>query len=127
MQPSEMKRRDFLGASSVAGAGLALGALNSSVAASRSANETLRIGIVGPGGRGSRLMRDLFQHGQEYNSRLTAVCDIWSHRRETSSQKVKDTYGSAPKVYKHLDALLFGTTRSGPAAELLWISGEEKY
>ena len=106
-QKSEMQRRDFLGASGAAGAGLAFGAFTSvASAARRSPNETLRIGIVGPGGRGSALMRDLFGQDDKYNARLTAVCDIWSYRRATSKEMVTNEYGSAPKVYKNYDQLL---------------------
>ena len=106
MQSSEIKRRDFLGASTVAGAGLALGAFESSRAATRSPNETIRVGIVGPGGRGTALMSDFFAYDDQYNARLTAVCDIWNYRRDTSALKLKNVYGSQPKVYKRLDDML---------------------
>ena len=106
MKRTNFQRREFLGAATLAGASLALPGLKQTRASGRSANETIRIGIVGPGGRGSRLMKDVFTFGEQYNARLTAVCDIWKNRRETSTRAVKDAYGKEPKVYRRLDDLL---------------------
>ena len=106
MKRRDFQRREFLGASTLGGASLVLGGLNQTQAAGLSANETIRIGIVGPGGRGSGLMKEVFTFGEQYNARLVAVCDIWKYRRETSTRAVKDAYGEEPKVYQRLDDLL---------------------
>jgi len=101
----EMNRRTFLEAS--AGSTLALAALAPSAAADAdNRNETIRVGIVGPGGRGTGLMRECIEHGKSYNARLTAVCDIWNTRREQAAERVRNAYGSVPKVYRRYEDLL---------------------
>jgi len=101
-----MNRRNFLHLSGMS-TGALLGASRSPVVqASLGANDTLRVGIVGPGGRGNALMKDFFQAAPNYNARMTAVCDIWNKRRETAAARVKEVQGTEPKVYRHIDELL---------------------
>lgn len=99
-----MHRRNFLG---VSGAGLIVAGLDSAVArAPLGPNDTLRVGIVGPGGRGTSLLKDFFEHSQQQNARLTAVCDIWSLPREAAAARVKEVHGTPPKVYRRFEELL---------------------
>src|SRR5205807_6347014 len=70
-------------------------------------NETIRVGIVGPGGRGTQLLKECIEFSGKYNSRVTAVCDIWNQRRDAAAKLVRESYGGAePKVYKKLDELI---------------------
>ena len=57
MSHDPVGRREFLGKSALAGTSLAVGTLASASAAA-SPNETIRVGVVGPGGRGTNLMRE---------------------------------------------------------------------
>jgi predicted dehydrogenase len=99
-----MNRREFLGASSASlvGAGLA----SATPRVPTGPNDVLHVGIVGPGGRGTSLMKEFFGGAKEQNARLTAVCDIWSLRRDAAATRVKDVQGSAPKVYRRFEEML---------------------
>src|SRR5437764_14968744 len=96
---TQLTRRDFIGTSSTAAAGLALGALTSARAAG--ANERLSVGIVGPGGRGRGLLKTFFDVSPDSKAELTAVCDLWSRNRERAVDAVKQAAGGRqPRVYK---------------------------
>ncbi len=75
------------------------------------ANDALRIGCIGTGGRCRRLMRDL---AHIPNVRITAVCDIWDNHL-AEAKKHADPKATATKEYrdvlddKNLDAVLIAT------------------
>jgi predicted dehydrogenase len=99
-----MNRREFLGAS---GAGLvAAGVASATPRVPVGPNDTLHIGIVGPGGRGTSLIKECIESGKQQNARLTAVCDIWSLRRDAAATLVKEAHGTAPKVYRRFEEML---------------------
>ena len=117
MSNSSINRRAFLSRSAGAGAGLAFAGFPG-LARTRNVNDRINVGIVGRGGRGERLLEYFFQHNQRFNAQLTAVCDLWSYRREQATQFVTDKTGKAPRVYrvheeiladKDLDALIIST------------------
>ncbi len=84
-----------------------LGAATASVISAQRQNDTIRVGIVGPGGRGTQLLKECIEFSGKYNSRVTAVCDIWNQRRDAAAKLVRESYGGAePKVYKKLDELI---------------------
>ena len=106
MSNKKVNRRSFLGAAGL-GAGAALVAAPSAVGrAGRGANDTIRVGVLGPGGRGSFLMKECIEEGKQHNARVTAVCDIWSMRRDAASTTLNKAYGSAPKVYTKMEEFL---------------------
>ena len=78
----------------------------SSAARAAGANERVSVGIVGPGGRGSSILRTFFDVCTAKQAELTAVCDLWSRNRERSSNQVKQASGSEPHVFKRLEELL---------------------
>src|SRR5947208_13906004 len=89
-----MNRRNFLGATA------------GSVLSAQRPNDMIRIGIVGPGGRRTQLLKECIEFSGKYNARVTAVCDIWNKRRDAAAKLVRETYGDAePKVYRKLDEL----------------------
>jgi predicted dehydrogenase len=98
-------RRTFLKtAAGVAGLGMpALNALG--------ANEQIRVGCIGTGGRCRALMKSL---AQVPNVRITAVCDIWDVHLD-AGKKLADPAAFATKQYKELldrkdiDAVLIGS------------------
>ena len=117
MSQSSINRRFFLSRSAGAGAGLALAGFPA-IAKSRDANGQIRVGIVGPGGRGRGIMREFFEDNQRFNARLTAVCDVWSDARNQAKALTEERQGTTPKVYKHheqivndpeIDALIIAT------------------
>ena len=106
MEKSNLTRRGFLG-TTAAGAGLTLaGFTQAAPAQSFGPNDTIRIGVVGPGGRGTHLLDECVQYGRQYGARVTAACDIWNRRREAATERLKKLYDRPPKVYKHIEPLL---------------------
>ena len=101
-----LSRRNFMGAT--AGAGAVITGLSGSILArpGRSLNDTLQVALLGPGGRGMFLMKKCIEHGDKYNARVTAACDIWNRNRDIASNHLQETYGSKPTIYHHIDDLL---------------------
>ena len=117
MNKSSISRRSFLTRSTGMGAGLALAGFPAPIS-SRDVNDRINIGIVGPGGRGTSLMKEFFEHNQEFKVDMVAICDLWNKRRDKATAFVKEKSGKAPKVYRHheeiladneLDALIIST------------------
>ena len=65
-------RRHFLEATTLSAAGLMLNA-SSSAASALGANDRVNIGVVGAGGQGTTLIRNM---ATVPNSKITAMCDI---------------------------------------------------
>ncbi len=105
MSKPSISRRSFLSRSAGVGAGLALAGFPAPVRG-RDLNNRINVGIVGPGGRGTSLMKEFFQHNQQFNAHLTAVCDLWNYRRDKAVALVKEKGGQAPKVYRHHEEIL---------------------
>jgi myo-inositol 2-dehydrogenase / D-chiro-inositol 1-dehydrogenase len=72
-------RRDFLKTTATAGATLALAA-GGLPAVHASSNETIRVGLIGAGGRGAGAARDVLNSAS--NVELYAVADIWPKKME---------------------------------------------
>ena len=117
MSESSISRRSFLSRSAGAGAGLTLTGFPRTIRA-RDVNDRINVGIVGPGGRGTSILKEFFRGNKNFNAHLTAVCDLWSYRRDKAVELVKQKEGKAPKVYRHheeilndqdLDALIIAT------------------
>jgi predicted dehydrogenase len=103
MRDHEPSRRGFL---ETAGATALTGLTGVAAGRPLDANQRLSVGIVGPGGRGSSLLRTFFQVCKEVRAELTAVCDLWSRNRERSLALVKQLGGSAPRVFNRLEDML---------------------
>src|SRR5262249_38969167 len=87
--------------------GLALSSLTAAAAdRAPGANERLSVGIVGPGDRGTSLMRSFFAVNKKCRAEMTAVCDLWSRNRDRSAALVKQLSGSEPRVFKRLEDML---------------------
>src|ERR1700691_5637736 len=86
---SQMNRRRFMAAAGAAGAAVTF-ADASSAAAVQGANERLRVGVMGTGGRGTELARS-FQ-GQP-NVDVTVVCDADMGRAESAAAAVAKVSG----------------------------------
>lgn len=81
-----MTRRRFLGTATPAAVGAGLAASQTwkmARAAERGANERIRVGLVGCGGRGQYLMEQFQRAG---NVKITAVCDV-NEQRAAEAQK----------------------------------------
>ena len=116
-------RRDFIKSSSAAAAAtVAAGALTStaSAATSVSPNAKMRIGFIGPGGRGFqahvRSLSKLAVEGQPIE--LVAVCDVYNVHVDRAVKHIKNETGVEPTRYvdytemiekENLDAVCIGT------------------
>ena len=115
-------RRDFIKtASATAGAVAATTAVSSMSSASESmANANIRIGFIGPGGRGFgahvKRLTKLQVEGRPIE--CVAVCDVYSKHRQRAANHIKKETGFEPQQYndylemiekEDLDAVCIGT------------------
>ena len=105
MEQLQMNRRRFLGASSAAGLTLAT-AEQTDAGQSGSASDVIQVGVIGPGGRGTEVMKECIEFGSRYGARVTAVCDIWKLRLEAAAKLVSESYGARPRSYRRFEELL---------------------
>ena len=122
MTNSDPSRRDFLKSSAYTAGVLGAASQISSRAnaATRSANAKIRIGFVGPGGRGFgahvKRLTTLQVEGQPIE--LVAVCDVYNEHRDRAAKHIEKETGVAPEKYEdyvemyekaNLDAVCIGT------------------
>ncbi len=99
MKPGGVSRRDFVAAA--AGSLTAAG-----YAQVRGSNDRLRIAIIGPGARGTSLMREFFKQALDANAEMVAVCDLWTKRQDDAAALVKEMTGREPKKFRYLRDLV---------------------
>ena len=108
MPPNKTNRRGFLchGIATGAAAGAGLSAMNAaSYARIIGANDRVRIGLIGCGGRGRGIIRTMLQPA-ETNTAVTAICDVWKLRLETYPAEIEKLFGTKPKAYDDHHRLL---------------------
>ena len=66
----------------------------------------IRVGVIGPGGRGTQVMKECIEFGSNYNARVTAVCDIWNQRLEAAAKLVSESYSARPQSYRRYEEML---------------------
>ncbi|MBX9622901.1 MAG: Gfo/Idh/MocA family oxidoreductase [Gemmataceae bacterium] len=104
---SAFDRREFL----AAGTAALLAGTSVESARGFKANDTLRVGVIGPGGRARGLMKSL---AQVPNVTITAVCDVWDVNL-AEGKKLADPRAFTTKAHEELvaradvDAVLIGT------------------
>lgn len=107
MNDVKLTRRDL--------AGLAIPARLA--AAPKGPNERIQIGVIGAGGRGQALMKDVEQC-RDLNVAVTAICDVWRPNREKAAAMAAKTWGEAPRQtvdyrellsWESVDAVLIAT------------------
>ena len=91
---SDSSRRDFLKTALAAGAVAGAASLSSGVYAGSS--ETLKIGLVGCGGRGTGATEDALL--ADKNTKLVAMCDIFGDRLKMSLNGLKKKFGDRADV-----------------------------
>lgn len=75
------------------------------------ANDRVRIGLVGCGGRGiNALLKGALQFREETNIDFPAVCDIWRQHAEEAAGVVRESTGADPKQVKDYRELLAGSS-----------------
>lgn len=106
MTQHNVDRRDFLkttGTTAMAATTLAALATNGAHAAGPNANSVLRIGFIGPGGRGSGAHVGSLKRLQKagHKIELVAVCDVYTANREKAAASIKEQTGK--EVAKYVD------------------------
>lgn len=128
MREKRLSRRNFLESSAVGGASLMLASSGKNIFAA-SANERVNVGVIGVGGQGGGLTRNL---ATVPNARITAICDIF----EPNLIKAVGLAGGAPKTFtdyrkliesKDVDAVLIATPLHLHAEIALAALGAEKH
>ena len=113
-------RRDFIKHSATA---IAATTAVTSVASAKTpvdANSKIRIGFIGPGGRGFRAHVGTLckMQGEGQPIELVAVCDVYSVHRDRAAKYIEEKTGNAPQQYidyaemiekENLDAVCIGT------------------
>ena len=107
MKEPHLNRRNFLTTTAGTAAALAAAGLaNPKPARAASPSDTIQVGVIGPGGRGTKLLKQCIEFGSTYNARVTAVCDIWNQRLEAAAKLVRESYSVEPKAHKHYEQVL---------------------
>ena len=120
IMPDNNNRRHFIKQSATVVAASTVVAPAATAQTAADANSKLRIGFIGPGGRGFRAhvgtLCKLQADGQPVE--LVAVCDVYSVHRDRAVKYINDKTGTAPKQYidyaemiekENLDAVCIGT------------------
>lgn len=120
MTAENSNRRSFLKTSAYTAGVLGAASQLASAAVPVSPNAKLRIGFIGPGGRGFgahvKKLTQLQVEGQPIE--LVAVCDVYNEHRDRAAKHIQKATGVAPKTYEdyvqmideaNLDAVCIGT------------------
>ena len=111
-QDRSLPRREFLKQTAATGAAFAAGGrADSSLAAMTSdraagANERIRIGIIGVGGRGSHLMGQVIGLANQENVEVAAVCDVWKKNLDAAATTAEKAFGGKPRQFTRFGDLL---------------------
>ena len=102
VKPSSITRRDFLGATAAAGAGLLLASGTKAFSQTGSANGKLNVALIGFGAEGRVLLESLLVIT---GIRLVAIVDIWPYAR-TYGQRYLKSMGHEVNAYENYEDLL---------------------
>jgi len=95
---STPSRRSFLQSTAAVSAATAGGVLLSAPHVHAAGNDTLKLALIGVGGRGTDAVEDAF--AADKNTKLIAMCDIFPDRLEERYEPLKKTYGDRIDVPK---------------------------
>ena len=83
----KVDRRSFIRKSTEGGIALSLASMTApALGAVLGANERIRLGFIGVGGRGSSLLNTFKTHGDAWNVETAAVCDIYEERKKRAQE-----------------------------------------
>jgi predicted dehydrogenase len=97
-------RREFLKATTIGAASLAVPTLIPRTCLG--ANDRLRVGVIGCGGRGNYLMETALRFKQQFNVEIGAVCDVWKLNVNKVLANLSQKQNGQPNTYsRHADLL----------------------
>lgn len=102
MTSASVNRRQFIaGSSAVLATGMAPAVLRP-----QGANDRIRVGIIGCGGRGSWVLGNLERLKESANVTVSGLCDVWRPAREKMAARVEKNFGTKPAVFARYADLL---------------------
>ena len=129
-------RREFLSSSAAAGASLL--AAPAIARSAQSANDRVRVGLVGLGGRMHSHIASLAQMEKEGNVEIVAICDCDQAKLDGATKTYPELAGKKLTVYhdqrkmfddKSIDAVSFATQDHWHALQTIWAcqAGKDVY
>ncbi|RJP35577.1 MAG: gfo/Idh/MocA family oxidoreductase [Candidatus Omnitrophota bacterium] len=109
MNEQKQNRREFIH-NSISG-GAAAGVITAGFTASGygrvlGANDKIRIGLIGCGGRGTYHLGWVHRTAEETKADVVAACDIWNVKREQAAQVIEERFERKPVLYEDYRKLL---------------------
>lgn len=102
-----LSRRDFIRVATTTATAATVALSAKSYARVVGANDRIRIGIIGCGGRGlGAHFPGIRRYAKAQNAEVAALCDPWRLRVEEGVALVKDVYQLDPKTFVHAEDLL---------------------
>ena len=100
MKQDRPGRRTFIRTSAGTAAGLTL----SSVLPRGilGANDRLRVGLIGCGGRGNYLLGETLKIAGSHNVEVAALCDVWKVNLEKTAARLAQEQSARPKTFARL-------------------------
>jgi predicted dehydrogenase len=134
----QANRRDFMKSSATVAAGTATFALPTVMLGGRGANERIRVGMVGLGGRMHSHIGSLAAMAQSDNVEIAAICDCDQSKLDGAIQSYPGLAGLKLKTYteqrrlfddKSIDAVSFATQDHWHALQTIWAcqAGKDVY
>jgi len=131
-------RRDFLKTSAAAGAAVSALSLPAVVLGQRGANDRIRIGMVGLGGRMQSHIGSLATMAKTDNVEIAAICDCDQSKLDSAAKSYPDLEGLKLKTYtdqrklfddRSIDAVSFATQDHWHALQTIWAcqAGKDVY
>ncbi|MGO8746941.1 MAG: Gfo/Idh/MocA family oxidoreductase [Thermoguttaceae bacterium] len=134
----QANRRDFMKSSAAVAAGTATFALPTLMLGQRGANERIRVGLVGLGGRMHSHIGSLAAIAQSDNVEIAAICDCDQSKLDGAMQSYPELASLKLKTYtelrkllddKSIDAVSFATQDHWHALQTIWAcqAGKDVY
>ncbi|MHB8969590.1 MAG: Gfo/Idh/MocA family protein [Pirellulaceae bacterium] len=126
---SKTNRRNFVKASAVAAGAAATMSFPTLVLGQRGANERIRVGLVGLGGRMQSHVGSLAAMAQSDNVEIAAICDCDQSKLDSAAEKYAGLANLKLKTYtdqralfddKSIDAISFSTQDHWHALQTIW-------
>jgi predicted dehydrogenase len=102
MGEHNQNRREFIKAGATGTAAIAIGGTRGILGA----NDRIRLGIIGCGGRGNYLLRQTALCAQELNVEIAALCDVWKVNLRKTVEAVSSSQNQKPVTHtRYLEML----------------------
>lgn len=125
-QPSPVTRRDFLKTSALAASAVSLATLDLSRSAHAAGSDTLRVGMIGAGGRNGGAAVQALR--ADPGTKLVAICDIFRDRVLGKLEEIKSQCGSQVAVAPdHCYTGFDGYKRVIEASDVVLIANAAKF